>query len=66
MTSVGDKREGKKSETMMRMYNVKDYYKILDKVGRGTYGTVYKAKGVKDNKFYAIKKLENNDIKLQQ
>jgi len=35
-------------------------------VGRGTYGTVYKARGLRDNKFYAIKKLENNDVKLQQ
>jgi serine/threonine protein kinase len=39
------------------MYNVAEYYKIIDKVGRGTYGTVYKALGLKDNRFYAIKKL---------
>ena len=51
---------------MIRMYNVSEYCKILEKVGRGTYGTVYKARGLKDNKFYAIKKLENNDVKLQQ
>lgn len=50
----------------IRMYNVDEYYKIIDKVGRGTYGTVYKALGLKDNRFYAIKKLENNDPKLQQ
>lgn len=48
------------------MYNVSEHYKILEKVGRGTYGTVYKVRGLKDNKFYAIKKLENNDVKLQQ
>ncbi len=47
------------------MYEVNQQYQIIDKVGRGTYGTVYKAKGIKDNKFYAIKKLENNDAKLQ-
>ena len=35
-------------------------------MGRGTYGTVYKARGLRDNRFYAIKKLENNDVKLQQ
>ncbi len=48
------------------MYDVNQQYQIIDKVGRGTYGTVYKAKGLKDNKFYAIKKLENNEAKLQE
>ena len=48
------------------MYNVAESYKILEKVGRGTYGTVFKARGVKDGVWYAIKKLENNDVKLQQ
>jgi len=50
-------REGFKSSTLIRTYNVKEHYKILEKVGRGTYGTVFKARGLKDNKFYAIKKL---------
>jgi serine/threonine protein kinase len=60
-------REGKDTEKgLIRMYNVNEHYKILEKVGRGTYGTVFKARGLKDNKFYAIKKLENNDAKLQQ
>ena len=45
---------------MIRMYHVSEFYEILDKVGRGTYGTVFKARGIKDGKYYAIKKLENN------
>jgi serine/threonine protein kinase len=58
MTS--DAKEGKTSGgagTMVRIYNVADHYEILDKVGRGTYGSVYKAKGLKDGRWYAIKKL---------
>jgi len=48
------------------MYNVADHYRIIEKVGKGTYGTVFKALGLKDGKDYAIKKLENNEPKLQQ
>jgi serine/threonine protein kinase len=44
-------------QSIIKMYNVSDCYEIIDKVGRGTYGTVYKAKGIKDGRFYAIKKL---------
>lgn len=51
---------------MLRMYNVGEHYKIIDEVGRGTYGTVYKAKGLKDGRCYGIKKLENNCKNLQQ
>lgn len=61
-----ENRESEKGGSLIRMYNVSEHYKILEKVGRGTYGTVYKVRGLKDNKFYAIKKLENNDVKLQQ
>ena len=43
--------------SILKMYNVSDFYQIIDKVGRGTYGTVYKVKGLKDGRFYAIKKL---------
>ena len=39
------------------MYDVANEYKIIDKVGRGTYGTVFKAKNLKNGKSYAIKKL---------
>jgi serine/threonine protein kinase len=61
-----ENKESEKGGSLIRMYNVSEHYKILEKVGRGTYGTVFKAKGLRDNKFYAIKKLENNDVKLQQ
>lgn len=60
------KLDKNKENTIIRMYNITDYYEIIDKIGRGTYGTVFKAKGLKDNKSYALKKLENNDAKLQQ
>jgi serine/threonine protein kinase len=34
-------------------------------VGRGTYGTVYKAKQLKTGELVAIKKIENKDPKAQ-
>lgn len=40
-------KEVEKKATLIRMYNVSDFYKIEDKVGRGTYGTVYKAHGLR-------------------
>lgn len=57
MAETKDSKVNGSPTTMIRMYNVKEYYKILEKVGRGTYGTVYKAKGLKDGRYYAIKKL---------
>ena len=63
---MGEGKEGEKGQPLIRMYNVKEHYAIVEKVGRGSYGTVYKVRGLKDNKYYAIKKLENNDTKLQQ
>lgn len=39
---------------------------MIERVGKGTYGTVFKAKSKTNKKNYAIKKLENNDPKLQQ
>ena len=63
---MGGEKETTASGTLIRMYNVKDHYRIMDKVGKGTYGTVFKARATKDGTVCAIKKLENNDTKLQQ
>ena len=66
MKDLKEQHKTENKNILIRMYNIAEHYEILQKVGRGTYGTVYKAKGLKDNKYYAIKKLENNDTKLQQ
>lgn len=49
----------------VRLYDVSEEYEVLERVGKGTYGTVFKARSRTDKKNYAIKKLENNDPKLQ-
>lgn len=40
----------------LRIYEIRSKYKVIDKVGRGTYGTVFKVLSLQDNHFYAIKK----------
>lgn len=44
---------------------ISEEYEVIDRIGRGTYGTVFKAKNLIDHRKYAIKKLENNDVKIQ-
>lgn len=48
----------------IRLYGVKEEYEVIEKVGKGTYGTVFKVKSLSEKKSYAIKKLENNDPKI--
>lgn len=43
----------------LRIEDIRSKYKVIDKVGRGTYGTVFKVLSLQDNKYYAIKKFEN-------
>ena len=52
MMSGNDGKDGKagKVSTLIRMYNVGEHYEILDKVGRGTYGSVFKVRGLKDGR----------------
>lgn len=49
----------------LKIYDVRNKYKYLDKVGRGTYGTVFKVLNLEDKKYYAIKKFENTEAKLE-
>lgn len=49
----------------IKMYDVSEQYSVNFKVGGGTYGIVFKAKNLKDSKYYGIKKLKNDDFKMQ-
>jgi serine/threonine protein kinase len=49
----------------LRINDIRSKYKIIDKVGKGTYGTVFKVQNLEDHKYYAIKKFENTEAKLQ-
>jgi len=40
-------------------------YILLDEIGHGTYGSVYKAQKKSDDKFAALKKMENFEDKNQ-
>lgn len=40
----------------LRINDIRLKYKVIDKVGKGTYGTVFKVLNLQDNKYYAIKK----------
>lgn len=42
--------------TILKMYDVRNHYQVIDKVGKGTYGTVFKVLNLLDKKHYAIKK----------
>ena len=39
-----------------------DEYEFIENIGQGMYGRVYKARNKKENKYYAIKRLNFKDI----
>ncbi|KAI8912688.1 kinase-like domain-containing protein, partial [Gorgonomyces haynaldii] len=41
-----------------RLVKISDKYEKLEQIGSGTYGKVYKARSISDNKMYAIKETE--------
>ena len=45
------------NKTWIKKHDISEEYKVIEKVGRGTYGTVFKAKNLLNKKKYAIKKL---------
>lgn len=47
----------------MRTKHVNKYYKVLEEVGSGAYGRVYKAECLKTKQLVALKKFESNDDK---
>lgn len=44
------------------MENALDKYEIMDKIGEGIYGTVFKVKEKKTKNYYALKKVKMNNV----
>ena len=51
------------TKTKNSLKTIETYYQILDKVGKGTFGTVYKAFELSSGRIVAIKKITLNKIK---
>jgi serine/threonine protein kinase len=50
-----------KESNFLRKVDISKTYKLISEVGAGTYGVVYKARNMINNKFVALKKIELND-----
>lgn len=37
-------------------------FEIIETIGEGAYGEVFKARGKKDNKLYALKRIKDHDL----
>eukprot|EP01112_Ceratiomyxa_fruticulosa_P007704 TRINITY_DN1998_c0_g2_i2.p1 TRINITY_DN1998_c0_g2~~TRINITY_DN1998_c0_g2_i2.p1 ORF type:complete len:438 (-),score=90.68 TRINITY_DN1998_c0_g2_i2:214-1527(-) len=57
-----------KEEEIMAMAPVdwKKMYKMIDEAGKGGFGAVFQAKGVKDKRIYAIKKMPHTTTRQQR
>ena len=47
-----------KDSHFLRKVDINKTYKLISEVGSGTYGVVYKARNMINNKFVALKKIE--------
>ena len=54
------KRNSEDEDLSTKRFAIGKEYQAVERLGKGTYGTVYKARKKSDNKFYAIKKLKMN------
>jgi serine/threonine protein kinase len=43
---------------------IKQIYQVIDEVGSGTYGRVYKALDTRTREYVALKKMESSDTKI--
>ena len=53
------KRNSEDEDLSTKRFAIGKEYQAVERLGKGTYGTVYKARKKSDNKFYAIKKIKN-------
>ena len=52
-------RNSEDEDLSTKRFAIGKEYQAVERLGKGTYGTVYKARKKSDNKFYAIKKIKN-------
>lgn len=50
----------------MNKKSIKKKFIILHKLGKGAFSTVYKVKRIKNNKIYALKKVEIKQLKKKE
>ena len=53
------KRNSEDEDITKKQFALGIQFQAVERLGKGTYGTVYKARKKSDNKFYAIKKIKN-------
>jgi len=48
------------------MSSIQNNYKLIEKIGQGSFGITYKAQNKKDNKFYVIKQILIKGLKKEE